>query len=68
MGSAMLTLFIEDDLGDVTMRSISPYEETEEPTTPWRLEKSDAIWEAQERLRLGEAEAAGVWLLVAEGL
>lgn len=43
-------------------------EEDNDPTWKWDLEKSDAIWEAQERLRMGAHEAAGVWLLVAEGL
>jgi hypothetical protein len=52
--------------------TVTPYtaytEEDNDPTWRFELSKSDAIWEAQERLRFNNTEAAGVWLLVAEGL
>lgn len=40
----------------------------DEPTVEVVMSRSDAIWEAHERMRLGAYEAAGVWFLVAEGL
>lgn len=43
-------------------------EDDNDPTVRLDMSKSDAIWEAHERLRLGNHEAAGVWLLVAGSL
>lgn len=40
-------------------------EDDNDPTQRFELSRSDAIWESQERARLGNHEAAGVWLLVA---
>lgn len=48
---------------------LAPYEESnEEPTLEVTLTKSDAVYEAHEKLRAGNHEAAGVWFLVAGGL
>jgi hypothetical protein len=40
-------------------------EDDDDPTWRFEMSKSDAIWEAQERARMGNHEATGVWLLVA---
>lgn len=48
---------------------LSPYEESDDgPTLDVELTKSDAVYEAHERLRSGNYEAAGVWFLVAGNL
>jgi len=48
---------------------LAPYEESEgEATLEVCLTKSDAVYEAHERLRAGNHEAAGFWLLIAGGL
>lgn len=59
----MLTKYDEAD--EPTLVSVSPYIETEEPTSEVHFSKSDAVYEAHERLRLGSVEAAGFWLLMA---
>ena len=51
--------------GDAAL-DLAPYEESvDEPTLELHLTKSDAIYEAHERLRADNYEAAGVWFLVA---
>lgn len=61
--NTMLTKFEEED--EPTLVSVSRYIETEEPTSEVVLGKSDAVYEAHERLRAGNTEAAGFWLLMA---
>lgn len=54
--------------GDVVL-DLAPYQESDsEPTLEVALTKSDAIYEAHERLRAGNYEAAGEWFLVAGGM
>jgi hypothetical protein len=60
-----LTRYVDQDA--VTALDGSQYAE-EDVTVEYPLGKSDAVWEAHERLRLGNHEAAGVWLLVAGGM
>lgn len=48
---------------------LTPYRASdEEPTLDVVLAKSDCIWAAQEQERVGNAEAAASWLLVAGSL
>jgi hypothetical protein len=52
-----------------TEAGIYPYfEEQAEDTLEWNLTREEALWEADERARLGNPEAEGVWLLVAAKL
>lgn len=54
------TLEVEMDL------DLAPYEEDSgEDTVPVPMSRDDAVWEAKERARLGNCEAAGFWLMVA---
>jgi hypothetical protein len=65
----MMTLCMLDEATEEpTLVSLSRYSATEEPTVEFVLTKSDAMWEAHERLRLGNIEAGGYWLLMAAGL
>ncbi len=60
-----LTRYTETD--EETALDGSQYAD-ENDTLEYPLAKSDAIWEAHERLRAGNTEAAGVWFLVAGGM
>lgn len=62
----MMTYVETDD--EPTRPGLSRYLSHEEPTTEVRFDKSDALYESRERLRSGETEAAGFWLLMASGL
>lgn len=65
----MMTLVMcDEDTNEPTLVSLSRYTVNEEPTVELRLTKSDAVWEAHERLRMGNTEAGGYWLLMAAGL
>ncbi len=60
----MLTMLTGD-----TILDLSPYEEQDdEQTMRVEMTKSDAVYEAHEKLRAGNHEAAGVWFLVAGSL
>lgn len=60
----MLTMLTGD-----TVLDLAPYEEQDdEQTMRVEMTKSDAVYEAHERLRAGNHEAAGVWFLVAGSL
>ncbi len=51
---------------DETTLDLTPFvAEDDDPTLRIEITKSDAIWEAQERARLGSYEAAGFWLMMA---
>lgn len=59
--SLTLSTFSADPVFD-----LAPYEESnEEPTLEVPLTKSDAVYEAHEKMRAGNYEAGGFWLLVA---
>lgn len=62
----MLQTYTDEDVP--TEMRLSPYVANEEPTAPFVVTKADAIWEAQERARVGNHEAEGFWLLVASAL
>ena len=65
----MMTLALYDDVTEEpTLVSVSLYTAHEAPTVELALTRSDAIHEAHEQLRMGETEAAGYWLLMADGL
>lgn len=60
----MLTMLTGD-----TILDLSPYEEQDdEQTMRVEMTKSDAVYEAHEKLRAGNVEAGGFWLLVAGSL
>lgn len=65
----MMTLLTRyEETEEPTLVSVSPYLETEEPTSEVHFARADAIYEAHERMRCGNHEAAGVWFLMASGL
>lgn len=60
--------YVEDD-EEPTVPGLSKYSANEEPTVQMPMTRSDALFEAHEILRSSNnCEAAGVWMLVAEGL
>jgi hypothetical protein len=66
--SIILAAYTETDETTELERGLSRYRAEEEPTVPFVITKSDAIWEASERARVGNVEAQGFWLLVASAL
>jgi hypothetical protein len=63
-----LQTYAETDETTELEHGLSRYRAEEEPTVPFVITRSDAIWEAAERARLGNWEAQGFWLLVASAL
>lgn len=63
-----LEQYTETDETTAVEHGLSKYRAEEEPTAPFVITKSDAIWEASEMARLGSHEAQAFWLLVASAL
>lgn len=60
-----LRLETSQEPSEVTV-DLTPFvAEDDDPTVRLEITKSDAIWEAQERARVGSFEAAGFWLMMA---
>lgn len=60
-----LTKYTEDN--EITAIDGEEFAEDDD-TMKYPVFRDDAIWEARERMRLGNHEAAGVWLVVAGGM